>query len=439
MADSSHQPVYNTKITTKEAGKVMETCKYCGKQLEYKSQLIDHEKTHTGEREFMCDRKGCNFRSHRNFNVTQHKITHTEEKPFKCYRCNYRSTQKSHLRVHIRKHTNSKPYICDLCGFQTSYSGSLNRHKRNKHTDPALKCKLCKYVARGKADLRSHACKESLCCGECGYRTQSRSQFISHQEVHNTVPYSCSSVELGVELRHNASYYSGLAMQPHMSTTPALERRVPGKVMETCKYCDYQTQNMGLLKVHEKTHTGEKEFRCDWKGCNYRSNQKYCVKQHKFTHTKEKPFSCEHCNYTSALKVYMKIHVQKHISKPYICDKCNFETSYCNSLKRHKRYKHTDPALKCKLCKYVASGEADLRIHACNKSLCCGEFGYKTHIKLNFTRHQEVHNSLLYSCSLCGKKSKSKPYFTKHMKDKHKIQKFNIEEYVTPATTSSDK
>ncbi|UYV65838.1 hypothetical protein LAZ67_3005598 [Cordylochernes scorpioides] len=89
--------------------------------------------------------------------------------------------------------------------------------------------------------------------------------------------------------------------------------------------------------VHEMTHTGEKEFRCDWKGCNYRSNQKYCVKQHKFTHTKEKPFSCEHCNYTSALKVYMKIHVQKHISKPYICDKCNFETSYCNSLKRHKR------------------------------------------------------------------------------------------------------
>ncbi|UYV65725.1 hypothetical protein LAZ67_3005242 [Cordylochernes scorpioides] len=215
--------------------------------------------------------------------------------------------------------------------------------------------------------------------------------------------------------------------------------KVPGKVMETCKYCDYQTQNMGLLIVHEMTHTGEKEFRCDWKGCNYRSNQKYCVKQHKFTHTKEKPFSCEHCNYTSALKVYMKIHVQKHISKPYICDKCNFETSYCNSLKRDKRYKHTDPALKCKLCKYVACGEADLRIHACNESLCCGVCGYKTHIKLNFIRHQEVHNTALYSCSLCGKKSKSKPYFTKHMKDKHKIQKINIEEYVTPATTSSDK
>ncbi|UYV65818.1 hypothetical protein LAZ67_3005538 [Cordylochernes scorpioides] len=120
----------------------METCKYCGKQLEYKSQLIDHEKTHTGEREFTCDRK---------------------EKPFKCDRCNYKSYSKIHLRVHIRKHTNSKPYICDLCGFQTSYSGSLNGHKRNKHTDPALKCKLCKYVARGKADLRSHACKESLC------------------------------------------------------------------------------------------------------------------------------------------------------------------------------------------------------------------------------------------------------------------------------------
>ncbi|UYV65831.1 hypothetical protein LAZ67_3005581 [Cordylochernes scorpioides] len=78
------------------------------------------------------------------------------------------------------------------------------------------------------------------------------------------------------------------------------KQTVPGKVMETCKYCDYPTQNKGGLIVHEMTHTGEKEFRCDWKGCNYRSIQKYCVKQHKFTRTKEKPFSCEHCNYTSA-------------------------------------------------------------------------------------------------------------------------------------------
>ncbi|UYV65837.1 ZNF334 [Cordylochernes scorpioides] len=190
------RPVYNTKITTKEAGKVMETCKYCGKQLEYKSQLIVHEKTHTGKGS-LCVME----RSNRKFNVAQHKITHTEEKPFTCDHCPYRSAHKTNFKVHMRKHTDSKPYICDLCGFQTSYSGSLNGHKRNKHTDPALKCKLCKYVARGKADLRSHACKESLCCGECGYRSQSRSHFIRHQEVHNSVLTPAPSVERRVSPR----------------------------------------------------------------------------------------------------------------------------------------------------------------------------------------------------------------------------------------------
>ncbi|UYV65834.1 hypothetical protein LAZ67_3005592 [Cordylochernes scorpioides] len=92
---AKNQPVYNTENYHKEPGKVMQTCKYCGKQLEYKSQLIDHEKTHTGEREFMCDWKGCNFRSNRKFNVAQHKVTHTEEKPFTCDHCPYRSAHKT--------------------------------------------------------------------------------------------------------------------------------------------------------------------------------------------------------------------------------------------------------------------------------------------------------------------------------------------------------
>ncbi|UYV65729.1 hypothetical protein LAZ67_3005252 [Cordylochernes scorpioides] len=130
-----------------------------------------------------------------------------------------------------------------------------------------------------------------------------------------------------------------------------------------------------------------------------------------------------------------------------------------NWLHPHKRYKHTDPALKCKLCKYVACGEADLRIHACNESLCCGVCGTrltsnstspvtrrsttlsstpapsverrtsysgslnrhkrnkhtdpalkcklcKNQSRSQFIRHKEVHNSVLYSCSLCGMKTR---------------------------------
>ncbi|UYV65581.1 hypothetical protein LAZ67_3004773 [Cordylochernes scorpioides] len=179
---------------------------------------------------------------------------------------------------------------------------------------------------------------------------------------------------------------------------------------------------------------------CDWKGCNFRSHRKFNVAQHKITHTEEKPFTCDHCNYRSAHKTHLRVHMRKHTnSKPYICDQCGFKTSYCNSLKDHKRNKHTDPALKCKLCKYVAYGEVDLRNHTCDESLCCGECGYRTQSRSHLIRHQEVHNTVPYSCSLCGKKSKSKTYFTKHMKSKHNVQNINIEDFLTPATTSLDQ
>ncbi|UYV65794.1 ZNF76 [Cordylochernes scorpioides] len=150
------------------------------------------------------------------------------------------------------------------------------------------------------------------------------------------------------------------------------------KQMLTCQYCDQQVKFKSHLIDHEKTHTGEREFMCDWKGCNFRSNRKFNVAQHKITHTEEKPFTCDHCPYRSAHKTHLRVHVRKHNdSKPYICDICEFKTSY-------------EPV--------------EVPLHP-------SPGGHKT---------------VLYSCSLCGKKSKSKTYFTKHMKNKHQLQNINI-------------
>ncbi|UYV65832.1 ZNF781 [Cordylochernes scorpioides] len=241
----------------------------------------------------------------------------------------------------MRKHNNSKPYICAQCGFKTSYCNSLNAHKRNKHTDPALKCKVCKYVAFGEVDLKNHTCKESLCCGECGYKTHTRPNFIRHKEVHNTLLYSCSLCgtrkEAGVEdsvvdLLVTDEVEFGVSF---VSTLPTTEALIAGVVAQ--------------------------------------------------------------------------------------------------------RNKHTDPALKCKVCKYVAYGEVDLKSHTCKESLCCGVCGYKTHTRPNFIRHKEVHNTVPYFCSLCGTRSKSKTYFTAHMKNKHQVLNIKIEEYITPVTTYLDQ
>lgn len=57
---------------------------------------ISHAKTHK------C--VYCDYATLTSTNLLNHIRTHTGEKPFACAHCNYRSTQKGNLKTHIRKH-----------------------------------------------------------------------------------------------------------------------------------------------------------------------------------------------------------------------------------------------------------------------------------------------------------------------------------------------
>ncbi|XP_016420579.1 zinc finger protein 90-like isoform X3 [Sinocyclocheilus rhinocerous] len=73
-------------------------CKYCGKAFPGLSNVVAHQRVHTGERPFKCDTCGKLFTEAGN--LKKHQRVHTGEKPFVCPRCGKRFAWICNLKTH---------------------------------------------------------------------------------------------------------------------------------------------------------------------------------------------------------------------------------------------------------------------------------------------------------------------------------------------------
>nr|XP_010945385.2 zinc finger protein 296 [Camelus bactrianus] len=197
-----------------------------------------------------------------------------------------------------------------------------------------------------------HEALKALSCLRCGRQFTGAWKLLRHAQwdhglsIYQTEPEAPEAPLLG--LAEVAAAVSAVAGQEAEAKGPrgGLTRRSP-----TCPVCTKTLSSFSNLKVHMRSHTGERPYACDQ--CPYACAQSSKLNPnssnltvHRRSHTGERPYVCELCSYACAQSSKLNRHRRMHGLGPgsprFECPHCCVPFGLRATLDKHLRQKHPE-------------------------------------------------------------------------------------------------
>ncbi|XP_061781083.1 telomere zinc finger-associated protein [Nerophis lumbriciformis] len=310
-------------------------CPVCRKVFKSKYYLKVHNRRHTGEKPFGCQK--CGKRYFRKENLMIHEVRHcTTPQTYTCPTCSSTFPGKEELRAHVVSHTGHTPYKCSTCAEHFMYKKNLTAHMMKVHGHPKPHaCPQCPKTFLTRSELRVHDAskhrgEKPFVCEECGHRASSRNGLQMHiKAIHrNERPFVCSVCNHAFSQKNNLNMH----LRVHSGERPY-----------QCHLCGKTFRTQASLDKHHRTHTGERPFPCD--ACERRFSEKGALLRHKASkHEEGRPHCCHICSKTFKAKEQLSVHLRRHKGmRKFECGDCGYKFTRQAHLRRHHQiHKRTE-------------------------------------------------------------------------------------------------